>query len=185
MGHMRQLILGLCILLAHGGAFAGAKATYGWIEMVQIEPMGTEVKAKFDTGALTSAMHATNVERFEKDGEKWVRFDVEVVDEKTDKLVTQHFQKPLHRRLVVKGAGGRDHRLVVLMDICIKDTIYEEQFSLDDRDDMNYPVLLGRRTIQRLGLVDVTRTFTKNPKCGENAKIKRFADVKLDDDIGI
>ncbi|MCO6441557.1 MAG: ATP-dependent zinc protease [Nitrococcus mobilis] len=49
---------------------------------------------------------------------------------------------------MVQGAGGEDHRRVVLIwKLCLGDTIYEEQFSLEDRDEMNYPILLGRRTI--------------------------------------
>lgn len=51
------------------------------------------------------------------------------------------------------------------------DTIYEEQFSLRDREEMNYPLLLGRRTISHLGLLDVRNTFLQKPECGEDAEL--------------
>ncbi len=54
-----------------------------------------------------------------------------------------------------------------MMKICIGDQVYEAQFILRDRGDMKYPLLIGRRTIQHLGLIDVTRQFTVEPKCPE------------------
>lgn len=51
------------------------------------------------------------------------------------------------------------------MAICIGDTVYTEEFSLNDRDDMLYPVLIGRRTIGGMGVVDVNRTFSAEPDC--------------------
>ena len=48
-----------------------------------------------------------------------------------------------------------------------QDQVYDEQFSLNDRDRMLYPVLIGRRTLEHLGAVDASRTFTLQPKCGK------------------
>jgi len=71
----------------------------------------------------------------------------------------------------VRGAGGRDERPVVLMKVCMGDTVYEEQFSLRDREEMNYPLLLGRRTISHLGLLDVRETFLQRPECDEDSPL--------------
>lgn len=169
------------IALAH----AHDRAVFGWVEMATIEPWDTKVKAKADTGALTSSMHAEDVEEFEKNDENWVRFTIEITDEANGEKVSKAFEKPVYRHLVVHGAGGQDRRPVVLMKLCIADTIYEEQFSLEDRDDMNYPVLLGRRTIQSLGFIDVTRTFTREPQCGGTSSVQRHRDKEADEDIGI
>lgn len=130
-------------------------------------------------------MQAEKIETFEHDGEDWVRFTVEVEDEDTDEVVSRTFERAVFRDLVVSGAGGEDHRPVVLMTICMGQTLHEEQFSLEDRDDMNYPVLLGRRTIQSLGAVDVTRTFVHDPDCDEDSQLIRHADHDDDEDIGI
>ena len=68
---------------------------------------------------------------------------------------------------LVRGAGGSDRRPVVKMSICMGDQVYEEQFSLRDRGDMTYPVLIGRRTIEHIGLIDVSETFLLKPSCSQ------------------
>ena len=93
-----------------------------------------------------------------------MRFDVETQDD-NDKVISQSFEREIVREVTLRGAGGKDDRPVVLMKICIGDQIYEEQFTLRDRGEMKYPLLIGRRTIQHLGLIDVTRQFTVEPKC--------------------
>jgi len=91
------------------------------------------------------------------------------------------------RNLLVTGAGGEDHRPVVLMNICMGQTLHEEQFSLEDRDEMNYTVLIGRRTIQSLGEVDVTQTFRHDPDCDEDSQLIWHSEhnYDYDEDIGI
>ncbi len=177
--------------LLAGAAMADAAQTseapevYGWVEKTLIDPdWGVEVKAKLDSGALTSSMQAEHIETFERDGEEWVRFEVEVEDEQSEEVVRREFERELYRDLTVVGAGGRDHRPVVLMTICMGSERYEEQFSLEDRDDMLYPVLLGRRTIQSLGQLDVTETFMHEPRCDDDSPLHRHADKEYDDDIG-
>ncbi|MDL4864317.1 RimK/LysX family protein, partial [Halomonas elongata] len=89
------------------------------------------------------------------------------------------------RDMTLRGAGGLDHRPAVLMTLCIGGTRYQEQFSLEDRDDMTYPILLGRRTIQDLGTLDVTRTFVQDLGCDEETALREHEDKELDDDIGV
>ena len=145
------------------------KVIVGWIEKALILPEQTAVKVKVDSGALTSSMHATNLERFKRDSKRWVRYDVDVKDADTGENVTMKFERPLYRQITVRGAGGEDHRPVVKMRLCIGNRVYEEQFSLRDRSDMTYPVLLGRRTIEHIGLIDVSSTFLLPLECPEQA----------------
>ncbi|BCB59310.1 MULTISPECIES: ATP-dependent zinc protease [Halomonadaceae] len=142
---------------------------FGWVENAYIEPWGIAVKAKLDSGALTSSLDARDIEMFEKEGEEWVRFRLKLEDQESGDTFSDQIERPLYREQTVRGAGGRDERPVVLMDVCMGDTIYEEQFSLRDREEMIYPLLLGRRTISHLGLLDVRNTFLQEPECGENA----------------
>jgi hypothetical protein len=131
----------------------------GWIEKGRILPEAATVKIKVDSGALTSSMHAVNLRRFTRQGKSWVRYDVPVRDADTGERITLKFERPVFRWVKIRGAGGQDHRPVVKMSMCIGDRVYEEQFSLRDRGDMTYPVLIGRRTIEHIGLIDVSRTF--------------------------
>lgn len=143
----------------------GASKTFGWIEEAIIEPEAITVKAKLDTGAKTSSMDAKDLEKFKKDGDDWVRFNVELKDANTGEISNAPVERKVVRRIKVRGAGGEESRPVVMMKICFGSEIYDEQFSLKNRGKMNYPVLIGRRTLEHLGAVDVSRTFTTKPTC--------------------
>ncbi|WP_245791952.1 retropepsin-like aspartic peptidase RloA3 [Modicisalibacter ilicicola] len=166
-----------------GGAWADDD-TYGWIEKARVESLGAIAKAKLDSGALTSSINAKEIERFERDGEDWVRFTLTLEDEESDEMVAEELERPVYRDLTVRGAGGKEERPVVLLKLCMGKTIHEEQFSLNDRSDMIYPVLLGRRTIQHLGKIDVTRTFMHDPECDDDSPVQAHDEQETDEDIG-
>ena len=171
MGKAFLGVLGASVLAGSLLVSANVQAedkVFGWVENAYIEPWGIAVKAKLDSGALTSSLDARDIEMFEKDGEEWVRFRLKLEDQESGDTFSDQIERPLYREQTVRGAGGRDERPVVLMDVCMGDTIYEEQFSLRDREEMIYPLLLGRRTISHLGLLDVRNTFLQEPECGEN-----------------
>lgn len=159
----RLLVLLAC--LSPLSVFAGQAEVFGWVEEALLEPGYMPIKIKLDTGALTSSMDAQNLQPFKRDGEKWVRFTVEFENAKSGQLQTQSFERRVERSVKVRGAGGSDHRPVVSMQLCIGKQLYDEQFTLNNRSKMNYPVLIGRRTLEKLGLIDVSRTFLQPPKC--------------------
>jgi hypothetical protein len=146
-------------------ALAAPAKVFGWIEEALLEPGQIPLKIKLDTGALTSSMDAQNLQPFKRNGEKWLRFTVEFENARTGQLQSQVFERRVERSVKVRGAGGSDHRPVVSLQLCIGNQLYNEQFTLNNRSKMNYPVLLGRRTLEKLGLIDVSRTFLQPPKC--------------------
>lgn len=169
-----NMVLGAVLLgtgLSASTAMADDDQVFGWVEKATLQPWDIEVKAKLDSGALTSSLDARDIEMFEQDDEEWVRFRLKLEDQASGEVFSDQIERPLYRELSVRGAGGRDERPVVLLEVCMGDTIYEEQFSLRDREEMNYPLLLGRRTISHLGLLDVRETFLQEPECGENATV--------------
>ncbi|WP_148252518.1 retropepsin-like aspartic peptidase RloA3 [Aidingimonas lacisalsi] len=166
--------MGVLLVTTATTAVADEDKTFGWVEKTTVEPWGVEVKAKLDSGALTSSMDARDIERFEKDGEEWVRFRLELEDEDTGEVTSETLEKAVNRNLILRGAGGESRRPTVIMDICMGDTVYEEDFSLRDRSKMNYPVLLGRRTIKHLGVLDVRETFTTDPNCDEDSPVQPY-----------
>ncbi|RDB43537.1 ATP-dependent zinc protease [Halomonas sp. DQ26W] len=168
------LALGAWLVIAFAPAAMAEKGVFGWVEKATLEPWGVEVKAKLDSGALTSSLDARDIERFEKHDEEWVRFRLELMDEASGETFSETLERPLYRDIRVRGAGGRDERLVVLMKVCMGNTVYEEQVGLRNREEMHYPLLLGRRTIGHLGLLDVTRTFLNAPECNEDTEVKRY-----------
>ncbi len=161
----------IAVLVCPPMAYASEKTTsgqrvFGWVEKGIVMPVGALVKMKLDTGALTSSMHAEDIEIYDiPDGGDGVRFTLELEDKDSGEVVERRMDMEVERYLIVTGAGGEDRRPVVKMDLCIGDHIYHEQFSLRDRGNMNYPVLIGRRTLRELGLVDSDATFRSEPEC--------------------
>ncbi|MGM0913156.1 MAG: ATP-dependent zinc protease [Pseudomonadota bacterium] len=165
------LLAALLLSTASSASADGEEKVFGWVEKAIVQPWGVEVKAKLDSGALTSSLDAREIERFKRDGERWVRFRLKLEDEESGEVFSERLELPLYRSLRLRGAGGTDRRPVVLMKVCLGDTVYEEQFSLRDRGDMNYPLLLGRRTIGHLGLLDVRDTFLSEPTCDDDSPL--------------
>jgi hypothetical protein len=170
MTRCKSWALTAMLLVGAAPALADDKV-FGWVEKAVVEPLGVEVKAKLDSGALTSSLDARDIERFKRDDERWVRFRLKLEDEESGEVVSERMELPLYRSLRLRGAGGTDRRPVVLMKVCLGNTLYEEQFSLRDRGDMNYPLLLGRRTIGHLGLLDVRETFLTEHGCDDDSPV--------------
>ncbi|MFG6176616.1 ATP-dependent zinc protease [Halomonas sp. THAF12] len=141
----------------------------GWVEPVALMPWNLPFEAKLDSGALTSSLDARDIRAFDKAGEPWVRFRLQLENDAEGETFAMTLERPRARRMVVRGAGGRDERPVVLLDVCVGGVIYEEEFSLRDRSSMNYPMLLGRQTIGHLGRLDVARTHLTEPSCDGSA----------------
>lgn len=156
----------LAPLLAVGSDNGQDRArVFGWVEKAVVIPLGVTVKVKLDSGALTSSMDARNIEVYKKGEKRWVRFRLHLEDENSGEEFYRDMDLPVKRLVRLRGAGGMDRRPVVVLPLCIGDRVYEEQFTLRDRDNMLYPVLIGRRTIKDLGILDVRRTFITQPSC--------------------
>ncbi|AGI22307.1 hypothetical protein H681_02125 [Pseudomonas sp. ATCC 13867] len=163
---LRLLALGLFAFT--GTCVAGEPAqpsTWGWVETLKLMPEDAALKAKLDTGAQTSSMDARNITRIKKNGERWVQYDVMVTDSTTGKELRLPFERRVERVLKFKTASGIERSPVVLMDVCLGNKVYREQFSLRDRQTLDYPVLLGRRSLEHLGSVDASKTQTLAPTC--------------------
>lgn len=138
---------------------------FGWVERVELLDGKFSMKAKLDTGAATSSLDATNIERFRRDGKRWVRFTVS--DPDTDRTV--ELEKPLVRNVrIVRHGGGHQRRAVVRMPICFGPFYREVEFTLIDRSNFIYPVLLGRSAMEGFALVDPGETFANYPACTAN-----------------
>lgn len=140
------------------------QSIFGLIEKIVLLPDNLSMNAKMDTGALTSSLDAKNIELFSKNSSNWVRFDVLTQDNDNNQK-TATFEREIIRTVYLRGAGGSDKRPAILMKICIGNRMSEEQFTLRDRSEMKYPVIIGRKTIEHLGLIDVKKQFTVEPRC--------------------
>ncbi len=131
----------------------------GWREWLQLPELGIEcIKAKIDTGARTSALHAFELERIEIEGRPWVRFlahplqrDIETTVEVTVPLIGERRVKP--------STGQASLRPVISTRVVLGKRSWPIDITLVNRDVMGFRMLLGRRAIRRRLLVDPARGF--------------------------
>ncbi|WP_427870437.1 ATP-dependent zinc protease family protein [Leucobacter luti] len=131
----------------------------GWREWVSLPDIGVPwVKAKIDTGAQTSALHATGIEEFEQDGAPWVRFRAHPWQRADSDEVC--VELPIHDRRIVRSSSGHaQERPVVLMHIGLVGREIEAEVTLTDRDEMVFRMLIGREALRRDFLVDSSASF--------------------------
>lgn len=140
------------------------KIIAGWVEEISLADSGYIIKAKLDTGAKTSSIHAENIEQFKRDGQSWVRFEFKV--EQEGEIQTLLIEKPRQRRVRIKEhSGDHDRRPVVEIDICFNGRRYPVEFTLADRSQFIYPVILGRRFLEGVAVVDAEATFLTQAPC--------------------
>ncbi|MFE8071424.1 RimK/LysX family protein [Marinobacteraceae bacterium S3BR75-40.1] len=143
------------------------KVISGWVEKISFEKVDGVIKAKMDTGANTSSIYADSVERFEKDDEEWVRFEV-VLEDVDDEEHRVEMERPVARNVRIKNHdGNHDRRAVVELDFCFDGRRREAEFTLADRSEYIYPVLLGRNFINGVAVIDVEHTFLTQARCEE------------------
>jgi hypothetical protein len=138
---------------------------FGWVEWVKLLEGDLRLKAKLDTGAANSSLDASNIERFRRSGERWVRFTVTDPDS-GDQM---ELEKRLVRNVrIIRHDGNHQRRPVIKMEICVGDRIREVEVNLIDRSNFIYPMLLGRSALEGFALIDSGQTFQNRPRCEFN-----------------
>ena len=106
------------------------------------------IKAKLDTGARTSSLHAYAITLFEQDGESWVRFRVRPWQESDEDEVV--VELPVHDRRNVRSSTGHvQERIVVRMKVVLMGRTITTDMTLSNRDSMGFRMLIGRRALRR------------------------------------
>ena len=122
----------------------------GAVESVYIPPFEISFQARIDTGAATSSIDAKNIIPFERDGEKWVSFDI--VNKKTAEK--HHFEKPIVRKTNIVRTIQEEKRYVVHFDVKMGEEIIDTEFTLNDRSKFEYQVLVGRNILNGRFIID-------------------------------
>ena len=143
----------------------------GWREWVALPDLGVRsVKAKVDTGARTSSLHAFDLEEFRKNSQDWVRFTIhpEQRSSKREKSV----QARVHEwRDVRSSSGEAELRPVILTTIHIMGESWEVELTLTRRDAMGFRMLLGRQAVRGHIVVDPGRSFLNGRRGKETGRI--------------
>jgi hypothetical protein len=118
----------------------------------------TALKAKADTGARSSALHAFDVDRFEREGEPWVRFSVH--PRQRDGVTTVRAEAPwVDERLVRSSSGAATRRPVIRCLLRLGDASWPIEVTLVRRDLLGFRMLLGRQALRRRCIVDPGRSY--------------------------
>lgn len=139
----------------------GSKVMVGRSEWIGLPDVGTYLKARIDSGANTSSLSASEITRFERDGASWVRFKLGLTDDDVlvDEVRDEWIEAPVERRVRILQASGEESRPVVSLMMTLGPIRELAEFTLNDRTHLNYPVLLGRRFLMDIAVIDVAETY--------------------------
>ncbi len=136
---------------------SAARPIVGWREVVALPELGIAgIPAKIDTGARTSSLHAVNVDLFDRDGGEVARFDLDFGGGRP----FRHCEAVrVAHRTITSSNGSAEERLIVKTMLAMGGVEHRVEFSLADRSDMVFPMLIGRTALRKRFLVNPGRSF--------------------------
>jgi len=131
----------------------------GWREWVALPALGVEkVKAKLDTGARTSAIHAWDIRPRTIDGEQWVAFTLHPL-QRNDRVRKSCLARVVDRRYVTNSGGHRERRYVLETVLRIGKLEWPIELTIANRDEMGFRMLIGRSAMTGRLIVDPSRSY--------------------------
>lgn len=139
------------------------KITVGWRETLNLPELRLDgIKAKIDTGARTSCLHAFKLETFTKEHSLWVRFWIHP-QQHTDEVAI--CEAPVVDQRVVRDSGGHEEqRYVILTELNMAGESWLIEVTLTNRENMVFRMLLGRTAMHDRIIVDPTESFLLQPE---------------------
>ena len=138
----------------------------GWREWVSLPGLGIpEIRAKIDTGALSSSIQAIRPERFERGGRRMVRFQVRP-EPRNPALAVVAEAEVADERSVRSSGGGEELRLVILAELQLAGVRFPIELNLARRDAMGFRMILGREALRGRFLVDPARSYLAGRRAG-------------------
>lgn len=135
------------------------RLTVGWREWVGLPELGIpRIKAKIDTGARTSTLHAFDISEYERDGRRRVLFGMHPVQQNTETVVYCDAEV-VDQRWVTDSGGHREERLVIRTPLKIGGEEWPAEFTLTGRDSMRFRMLIGRTAMNGRLIVQPDASF--------------------------
>lgn len=142
-----------------------AKVIAGWVEKIRFPESDIVVKAKLDTGAATSSIYATDIVFFKKNEKRWVRFQLVLKGSDGQEMVIKMEKRNLRRVKIKNHNGHHEPRGVVNLTFCFDGRVRTAEFTLTDRSEYIYPVLLGREFLEDVAIIDPSLVFQTLQSC--------------------
>ena len=129
----------------------------GWCELVDLPELGLErIRAKIDTGAATSSIHATRIVPVEREGRLYVEFSFH---KRPGQPMQRYLAPAIEQRRVRSSNGQWQRRYVIETTMRLGDVTWLGHMTLANRQSMNFPILVGRRALRRGFLVNSAKRW--------------------------
>ncbi len=135
------------------------KPMLGWREWVALPELKlAKIKAKIDTGARSSALHAFAIEPYRKGGQRWVMFAIHPLQKNCDVAIECH--APVKdRRMVTDSGGHKQRRYVIETPLVLGQSGIRAEMTLTNRDTMRFRMLLGRTAMDARFVIDAGASY--------------------------
>ena len=136
-----------------------SKEIVGWREWVSLDGLGiSKIKAKIDTGARTSSLHAVGLRFYTDNGVQYVSFKVHPQQRSAKETIEA--SSPIHEFRTVRSSNGhQSKRPVIITQVKMGDLAWDIELTLANRDDMGFRMLIGREGIRGRLLVDSGKSY--------------------------
>lgn len=143
----------------------------GWREWVSLPDLNiTHIKAKIDTGARSSALHAFAIDPYRKGGQRWIMFAIHPIQKHSDVAIECHALIK-DRRLVSDSGGHKQRRYVIESRLILGQSIITAEITLTNRDTMLFRMLIGRTTMNNHFIIDPNASYLQGKP---NDRIKHY-----------
>lgn len=131
----------------------------GWREWVTLPDLGIyKIKAKIDTGAKTSCLHAFEINDYIEDGQPKVRFKIHPLQYSTQEVITC-FANVIDYRTVTDSGGHSEKRFVIETSLVMNGLTWPIEMTLTNREDMRFRMLIGRTAMRKRIIVNPSQSF--------------------------
>jgi hypothetical protein len=150
----------------------------GWREWVTLPELGVRaIKAKIDTGARTSALHAYRIEPFRRAGALWLRFELHPL-QRSEALKVVCEARAVDERMVRNSGGGVERRYIIKTSLKLGEEIWPIELALANRDQMGFRMLLGRTALQGRALIEPGRSYLLGARATKSRRKRKVTSLK-------